>query len=356
MVLFRIFVFFSLVFLESASCFTLCASDFYQEQIEPSFVEKTPSRSPYDPITPSGGPRVERGFDMFLLGKFFYWKAKLDTFTFGRSASLSLTDPASSQRTMQGMNWKWDPGFQVGLGWNFAHGDWDLQLKYTWFYTKARKTVTDPIHPSFELALTQLISIAQQASNLWYLYYQLGDFDLGRNFSVHRYLQIRPFIGIKGTWQKQRDKMYYTNLTIGTDNFFAARTTFQNTLWGLGPRLGLGSFWPFVEGVGLYGNFALSGLWLRYTTQRTSRLQTELATSEVAPLKAIFRIVKPLIEFECGFRFAGFLSGSQLHLALELGWETHIWPSQTFYLNLRDQINRFDLLLYGGIAKLRFDF
>ena len=313
------------------------------------------SPTPYHPITPHAGPRVKRGIDMFLFGEFLYWTGRLDTLTYAKTGRLDTLEGLSRRGTDHSVDWQWDPGFKVGVGWNFDHGDWDMQLKYTWFYTKADGTANETVHPNFDIGLFSQITGAGARAN-WDLHYQIGDLEFGRNFFVHRDLKLRPFIGIKGTWQKQNQTIRFLDITIGNTGFLEARTYFDHAIWGLGPRVGMNSAWQFSHWASLYGDFALSGLWLHYNTERIGRLSTADNQVTIFPLGKKLRITKPTIELGLGLRFESYFSCRRLHLLFQFGWETQIWPNQTLYIDLSETLKRFDLLLHGGIAKLRFDF
>ncbi|MEM7174839.1 MAG: Lpg1974 family pore-forming outer membrane protein [Chlamydiota bacterium] len=313
------------------------------------------SPSPALPVTPHAGPRVNRGIDMFLFGELLYWTGRLDTLTYAKTGPLTTIEGLTRRGTDHSVNWQWDPGFKVGVGWNFDHGEWDMLLKYTWFYTKATGNTNETVHPNFAIAfLSQTTAVGAKAE--WDLHYQTGDFEFGRNFFVHRYLKLRPFIGVKGTWQKQDQTTRFLDLVFNQTTYLTARTQFNHAIWGLGPRAGMSSAWHFSHWASLYGDFALSGLWLHYNTERRGRLDTAENQLTIFPLRKKLRITKPIIELGLGLRFESYFGCRRLHLLFQFGWETQIWTNQTLYIDLNDTLKRFDLLLHGGVAKLRFDF
>ncbi len=335
----------------------LAQNDVYRLGLENRVTKLEKKRlTPYHPITPSAGPRVKKGLDLFLMGDLLYWTARLDALSYAQTGPLSLPAQFPHRASDHSIDWDWDFGFRVGMGWSFCHGDWDMQLKYTWFYTQGSDSTIDTVHPSFDFFLFNSITASGGASALWDMRYQLGTWEIGRNFFVQRYLKLRPFIGAQGTWQKQETTLRYLNLTSNEGNFISARSRFNQRIWGLGPRLGMNSSWQFTRWAGLYGDFALSGLWLHYDTTRSNRLTVTDTQTFFLPLKKTLRLTKPTIELGLGLRLESYLSCRRLHLLFQVGWETHIWPNQTLYINLGESLQRFDLLLHGGTARLRFDF
>lgn len=323
----------------------------------------------YDPITPNAGPKVYDGMDMFLTVDFIFWTARLDTLTYAKTGIGNLiTNPSKGQ--MHSVDWSWDPGFKVGYGWTFCHGGWDLYLQYTWFYSNVADTKhAQGIQPSFQILppIVQFLNtlITDRAHAHWDLHYQVGDLELGRNYYINRYLKLRPFVGLKGTWQKQDYNVFFEGERgiLPGSPISGFKAHIDQMLWGIGMRAGLNTAWQFNKYISLYGDFALTGMWIDYDLDRKDTLTENIQGPQpltiertTANLEETLQVVKPVFEFGIGLRFEGYFHCNRLHARFQAGWETHIWPNQTLYPSITSHYDRFDLSLQGLTTKFRLDF
>lgn len=200
----------------------------------------------------------------------------------------------------------------------------------------------------------------------WGLHYQVGDLELGRNYYINRYLKLRPFIGLKGTWQKQDYNVFYETIPISfqeSDLFFDFKTRQDQMLWGIGIRAGLNTSWQFTKWLSLYGDFALTGIWTHYNIDRKdsyTEIRDEVFLDQLerttAYLDGSLEVIKPVFEFSLGLRAETYFHCNQFHVLLQCGWESQLWPSQTLFISLSENYDRFDLSLHGLTCKFRFDF
>lgn len=321
-------------------------------------------------LTPCAGPRVRNGMDLSLSADFIYWTARLDSLIYGRTrrGDLSNRVEATKGRSLS-VDWSWDPGFKASLGWSFCHGCWDMILQYTWLYTNVDSQIrSDSFLPAFDfipLSVSQNQVVFPRAQAQFDLHYQVGDLELGRNYYVSRTLKLRPFIGIKGTWQKQDYKVSYDLIPVSELNaLFGFHAKFDHALWGLGMRGGLNTSWQFSKYVGLYGNMALTGIWLHYDISRKDLFQiavgseSDLITTEgtIFNVEDRLRLIKPVIECALGLRGESYFGCRRYHLLMQVGWECQIWPNQTVHMRTDSYYDRYDLNLHGLTAKIRFDF
>jgi len=335
--------------------------------------EKGSSTPQYDQITPNAGPKVYEGMDMFLTLDFLYWTARLDTLSYVQSGVGDLETRAHPPKgEVSHVDWSWDPGFKAGYGWTFCHGGWDLNLQYTWFYSNVGDSKTSSnIQPTFNMVPPftdpdNIIPIQMSRAHAhWDLHYQLGDLDLSRNYYVNRFLKLRPFIGLKGTWQKQDYNVFFEDVPVQVSSgqrMFDYKMRQDHMVWGVGMRAGLGTSWQFAKWIGFYGDFAVNGLWMHYDLDRKDTFdevgQPASATTQIVAANTSdkMRIIKPVFEFAIGLRVENYFHCNRLHLLLQGGWEAQIWPSQTIFINLSEQNSRYDLTLQGLTTKFRLDF
>ncbi len=212
-----------------------------------------PSSVPDWEITPNAGPFVLNGADIFLTGEFTYWTMRQDHMGFAvkNEEVTETTIVTSDTGSVFHPDSNFRPGFKAGLGITFDCDGWDLYANYTWFRARdTRKTaiasgtkqVIDlnwavlPNNNTFSQVqpgriFTYTWSISQ---GKWELDFNVVDLELGRNFFISPCLQLRPYFGLKGTWQKQQmDVDVFGTPDSMTNVMFNATGEYCLTYWGV---------------------------------------------------------------------------------------------------------------------------
>lgn len=323
------------------------------------------------PINPCAGPKVKGGMDINLSAAFIYWTMRLDGLTYAKTGFGDLPNLLNPKKgEVQSVDWSWDPGFKAALGWNFCHGCWDMVLQYTWLYTNVSDTKrSNHLQPGFEILGPSFQSLdlieLDKAHAHFDLHYQVGDLELGRNFYVSKTLKLRPFVGAKGTWQKQDYNVYYERIPFtifGQNIVFDFQSHMDQALWGIGMRGGMNTSWHFSKVFSLYGNMAFTGIWLHYDNDRKDTFTVSDNQQQVGQERTTLniqdhlRLIRPVFEFALGLRAETYYGCGRYHILLEAGWEAQIWPNQTMYISIDNNYDRYDLNMHGLTAKVRLDF
>ena len=232
----------------------ICVSLFTTANAQPyNHSDSSDQKNNYREITPSAGPRVAGGADIFMDVDFIWWNAcqegkeyltSSEVMKGAKGSNWIKTDDSKyddskvpvnsdlnadggvpkiyrvdfSKKTETNITEKWSPGFKVGLGLNLGHDGWDMALRYTWL----NPSVTNSLDPSsFNLlnaAGKALVTekkadpstsgdvkpgMINQVSSKYDLDYNTLDLELARNSYFSQYLQCRLFSGLKGVWQNQ---------------------------------------------------------------------------------------------------------------------------------------------------------
>ncbi len=355
----------------------------YEESLYSLQAKEPPPPTSYTDPVPESRPAYktpkQNNISCFAEVEFLYWTARLDTLTFAQTgvghqdenaSALFLKPPSGRNHTV---NWQWDPGFKVKIGHFFNRRNWEANLAYLWFYTQAREQVSFPSLPltptTYLLAPVHPNSVVDSngAQANWSLHYQLAAIALKRNYSISNFFKISPNFSLLGTWQKQKYRVYYDQvrpLIPNDESDFNSLTQFKHSSWGIGPCIGFHASWQFNPCVGVYSNLALGGLWCHYQTRRVDALDLTFSPSDASDdfqssstnLKDTIKTVKPFIDAAAGLFIDPSVNWSHYKLLFHVGWETHIWPSQTLYIQLYDHLSRFDLTLHGLTAQLRLEF
>lgn len=333
-----------------------------------------PSRGPDWIITPNAGPCVCNGADAFVTGEFLYWKARCDylgyAITTGNSTNSPI--PSSSCGRVYHPDWKFAPGFKVGLGMLFDHDGWDIYANYTWarFHdikgsVHARspaKLVSDflcGLNGYFNgNATTQVFN--EFASIKWQLDFNVIDLELGRNFFISRYLHLRPHFGLKTTWQCQEMEVLFKGIGLNTtaNATFPFVTTSCNKInnWGIGIRTGLDTAWHFTKSFSLVGETAITALCESFKVPRKDvEKRNDSLFNTNLHYENKFTTIAPILELYLALRWESWYFCDCYHVSLEAGFEEQWWAKQNQFSQIAVETRAGDLFLYGFVFQIRFD-
>lgn len=340
----------------------------------------TYERGTYREITPNAGPRVAAGADVFVTANFIWWKAVQEGTSYaitnlanGRLAS-DTSIPDLSRGSAKSVGHDWAPGFKVGLGLNLSHDGWDLFAQYTWLRASNKDSLTastagllQPMVATQNNSSTVWPQGLQRADATWSLSFNVVDAELGRNFYLSQYLTMRPFFGLKGTWQHSNCKTKYyaaegsTFPTADPDVNLAGPYRISNHMktWGIGTRGGFNLAWYMTKDWSFYGNMAWTAMWTDCTEmRRKDRVENGTGVASV-PYNAKDNkhfSVKNILEMELGIRWEIWFNDDNYHLSIQAGWEEQVWNNWCACLNQLTGESWDDLTFQGLNLKVRFDF
>jgi hypothetical protein len=310
-----------------------------------------PSRGPNWIVTPNAGPCVSNGADIFVTGEFIYWTTRQDHLGFALVTG-------KSKGSIAHPNWRFRPGFKVGLGMLFDHDGWDIYANYTWLRPH---DIKKEVSASSSKVLLDLIwgvgptpagGFLERVRGKWDLNFNVLDLELGRNFFISRHLQLRPYFGLKGTWQEQ--EMHIAFLGSSPEGPFMNGSENHLDYWGVGILTGLDTAWHFTKSFSFIGEMALSALWEGFEAKRRDFI---LPTLPKAPFfKDCFHTIKPVVELFLGLRWEMWYCCDAYHMSLEAGWEEQWWAGQNQFIQALVETHLGDLSLQGFTFKARFDF
>lgn len=354
-------------------------------------------RGSYREITPNAGPRVTNGADVFLTADFIWWKAVQEGTFYAASGigpgAMATSDTIRSVESgvTRSSGNDWAPGFKVGLGLNLGHDGWDIYTEYTWLRPSNRSVVSREYDATTGEGVVSLQTpntndgpyggtLAQgdlyrwdKASSRWSLRFNVIDLELGRNFYLSQFLTMRPFIGLKGTWQSQT---FNTRLSLadGVDIAFSPqvlnaplsgpyRIKYDNDVWGIGIRGGFNIGWYLTKNWSFYGNTAWTSMWAAYTdlnrkdvVKNSEELGNGISPKMVHVDGDNYYSSKWIGEIELGLRWEMWFYDDNYHFAIELGWEHQVWLNWTSFQSIIQPDRWEDLNFQGLNLKLRFDF
>ena len=313
----------------------------------------TYQRGMYREITPSAGPRVVHCADLFITADFIWWYALQEGNVYFASGfqDPQRTDLDAPRGRVAEVGRDWSPGFKVGIGLNLAHDGWDIYAEYTWLHAHDHDSLT--IQPIAIFRGMRIISAD------WHLHFNVIDVELGRNFYLNQFLTMRPFIGLKGTWQEQ-DLQLNERLADNTVIDFLPAHLHQHTdVWGIGVRGGFNIAWYMTKSWSIYGDFAWTAMWTDYDlTEKLRRTPLGQIASTLfynSHLDSHYS-VKYIGELELGVRWEIWFDDDKTHFAIQAGWEEQAWINWNTAFPV-DRIDIWNNLSFHGLnLKFRFDF
>lgn len=224
-----------------------------------------------------------------IFGDFLYWHADEDGLEYAIKSSSAIYVPMfgskigrypeqHSKSRLKEIDFTWNPGFRLGLGYVFGtHDHWDLFLTYTFYRNHTKDETHAPNGGILYPLWTPLLgSEATKAHAHWDLGYQTIDLDLGRSYFISTMLSIRPYVGLRAAYidQKFRCKYDLLHLLLNPSDGSFVRTepgasSFKatNDFAGFGLKAGTDFMFHFNQYVSafaqisaclLYGGFTIS--------------------------------------------------------------------------------------------------
>jgi hypothetical protein len=326
-------------------------------------------------ITPNAGPRVQDGADVFLTADFIYWSVREEGLNFASTGLATGSIPVASLARGSTYNpgFTWQPGFKVGMGLQMAHDGWDIFAEYTWLNNPANSnTIVNSSSSGYELTPTvtmdplfqfATVTSIDTAIGSWRSNFNTADLDLGRQYFISHYLILRPFAGLKASWQKQTYKVAY-GTTTGSSVAFTSNTM-RERFFGIGLRSGMDAAFQFDKNWSMYGDLALSALASHFNINETVKTYTATTTNGVVAettaeylnsTKAVCNTISPVLEVGMGLRWDYWFNDDSYHVGMALGWEQQVWFGMNRLTTIYYPATSGDLTMSGVTFKFRFDF
>lgn len=297
-------------------------------------------------------PMLQNGYDLWVMGDVLLWQAVEENLTY------AYTHEQANQHNLHTVDFDWDWGFRLGVGYNMPRDGWDLDL----YWTHIRNTADGHVHANSGHSVTQVWTVASQllagtmeeAHADWRVHLDQLDLDLGRQFYVSKYLTLRPYVGMRSTWLLQR-----YNINTENTNELTQHARLKNRFWGFGFATGLDTDWKFGWGVSLYGEADMALLLGFHDVDQAGKQQDVSIWSQ----DKSFRVGRAILDLALGLKWADTFFHDCLGLTLKLGYEYHLYFDQNQFL-LTNGSSTFELfnplngnLIYQGLTgSIQLDF
>jgi len=253
------------------------------------------------PIAPSAAPAI-KDFDGNASGKmlekekthyrtfaeFLYWK-RSSGIAFMTDATGWRVDPAgvlnedinvSERGKAYKPEFDFSPGFNVGLGFDFARDNWDLSASYLWLRSEAtRRFSRDPgrgwtsPYSFFTGGRVSHTNFAHEKTEETLNFFQA---ELGRRFHTSERLLLRPHIDIASLYVPATLDVDYDLIGALLTHRSAAYKCRSHIL-GFGAGVGLDTEWRLSENWAFLGDFTINTMWSSFQAKHQQK-STDFAT------------------------------------------------------------------------------
>ncbi|MES2345597.1 MAG: Lpg1974 family pore-forming outer membrane protein [Chlamydiota bacterium] len=248
----------------------------------------------------------------------------------------------------------WNAGFRLGLGYVFHRDGWDLDLWWT-HYQNGQGDCDDDcddccVVPDVAPIITMWSDLPTDGNNLtaddystkWKVNLNIVDLELGRAFMTSKWLELRPFVGVRGAWTNESYKINYFDVNhVNPEPFDDAdivfvsedRVSMKNKWWGVGPKAGVNSRWGLCWGFSLYGDAAISLLYGKFKVRHSETIEGSAVTDDVTTSFSDVNELHYTNKWETGRAVTDIALGLEWGhdfdgnwgLGFNFGWEQHLF-------------------------------
>lgn len=335
---------FSKTILSSSAALLLFANLTAQDQHDTNNEEKahqhenlTPGHNKSCRVTLQNG----NDYNFLVSASFIYWQPIQENMRLGVvSNSTDSLDLVNGYEV--DLDFKYKPGFKVGIGTNFNYDGWDTFAEYTWFRATERAQVN--LNTNNELInllpawqISNFLNPQYHAgSETWSLGMDLVDWDLGRCYRVGKLYRVRSFIGLRSAWIRQNVQVSYTNTL---DSYKAIwPSTFINqssNSWGIGPRFGLNSKWELghCDGFRINADGEVDILYTRYNLRSSQSSDVDVANRYIVTQDGV-DYLRTHLDLKLGLGWGSYFAQKTFHLDILLEYGFQVFFDQNVFRNV----------------------
>lgn len=316
---------------------------------------------------------VRGSWDIYADASFIYWQPTQENMELGITNTHATAATTGIQGNVVNMDFSFKPGFKVGMGMNFDHDNWDGRAEYTWFHSSHRASTNGPGGTNSGVFLafgapngTAATQPYNTVSQNWHLNMDIADFDLGRWYYSGTRLSVRPAVGVRADWIRQRlNNSAVNDLSTSAGAVDTMTYTARTTSWGLGPKVQLDANWMVGQGFRVYSTAEADVLYTNYTRLSSQETHTAVPSStydQQINQKSI-GYVRTHLDLELGLGWGSYFDNNNWHVDLSAGYGFQVFFDQNMFrhFNSSTQLGNStapngNMYIQGLTATARFDF
>ncbi len=284
---------------------------------------------------------IQCGWDVWVDASFVYWQPLQSNMEAGTEHNTPVvTTLGPNNFRPVNMDFKFKPGFKVGLGMTFDYDKWDASLEYTWFHCKQNRSGSTSTAAAtggagylpnwlFSTNAALLANSITAFNSSWQLDLDFLDMALGRSYYVGTQLTYRPSIGARVAWINQKREVTYTDI-LSTP--LAATNFAKSTSWAIGPRVTLDMNWMIGWGFRFFGNNAFDLLFTRYKTINNSQNTSSGAVTLLTDFNnSNINTIRPHVDLEWGMGWGTYLCNHEWHVDIAASYGFQVFWNQNMF-------------------------
>lgn len=283
---------------------------------------------------------------------YLYWKTFEDDLDFG--SIVSRDDQFEQHRrrtytfTRKDVNFDWDSGFRIALGYSFPCDCWALSLDWTHYRTDAHRNINVAssnttndifINPPFVESIDYYQAFGNdittsQMSASWTLQFNQVDLSFARNYQVGPCVFVKPHIDISALiiQQKMSNNLTVQDPTREVIDSSQIKCEFK----GVGIGTGFDSLYQLGCGLGFYGTWRVSCYYgsfdqLHYLLEVDNFSERNTAVYDLQDRLTALRVVNNL---SLGLSWITRYNCDRNIFYFKAGWEHHTYFGQNMFLNI----------------------
>ncbi len=287
---------------------------------------------------PSIKPDLKSDIGISLSADFLYWQTSQTGNSYGQVANFhtSIPNPAGefcySFGDYKNPEYQLDPGVRVSLGFRPHYDHWHIDFVWTYMNSKAYGYSDLPglfetwvIIPNSLFYVPQILNNnSVNANATWSPNYNTIDLDINREIPFGKYFALKAHFGLKSLWLDEKYHIFalaaYT-AEVPPLTVVNSESNMVQKIWGIGPMIGLDSFWKVYKGFNLFGKAAFS---LVYSEVKSTVLGQFFNGTEpvvLTDMTSNFQTVLPEMDLILGGEYDLYFYDNKYHLSLRAGWE-----------------------------------
>ncbi|MEI8300449.1 MAG: Lpg1974 family pore-forming outer membrane protein [Chlamydiota bacterium] len=287
-----------------------------------------------------------------------YWKAFI-----GGSEFVTTNNTLNTQLPIVGsiksdsLDWNW--GLKAAIGKVFDYDQWGVVGEWTYFNTNG----SSKVHGGVENALIPLRGSYAQSIQRAYSWMNMDfmnlDINLCRYYFTSSTLAFKPRVGIKNTWNKLQQQVFYSQGASLLGNL--AYTLDKSKMWGIGPNAGIDTTWYLGKNFSILGLFSVSTLYSYFRVNEKSIVTTHPELSLQLTEKH-HRFI-PNLQWRLGLGWNRYFSNRQRRVDLSLAYESLYYFRLNQMFTLSEFQNTFraqglseDISMYGVTFNFQYSF
>lgn len=217
-------------------------------------------------------------------------------------------------------DFKWDLGFKIGAGYEFADSHCDIGVYWTHYNS----------HTGGE---------NHRNEHHWKIDFNVVDVLYGCEWDCSTCFALTPFGGLRFAQIKQKLHTHFISTVNGSPATFHGDS--RENFWGLGPLFGVEGEWEVGSGFSLYGNISGAILFGEFDV-KSNQIDEFTTGININDLRKSPEAYQPVLDAGFGLRWKTCFCNERL-LMLQLGFEHHSYFNHNQFCNYED-------LNLGGVS------